>query len=56
MGMILVVVVLVLQRHDLAVDEIVDAREQFGDLFGDREVHGVSSGMSFPEDYSAYVG
>ncbi len=38
-----VVVVLPLQRHDLAFDEIVDAGEKIGDLFRDREVHGSSS-------------
>ncbi len=34
-----VVIVLMLQRHDLAIDELVDAREKLGDVFGDREVH-----------------
>ena len=37
-----VVVVLFLQRHDLAFDEIVDACEQVRDFFWDRKVHVLS--------------
>jgi len=34
------IVVLLFQRLDFALDEIVDAHEKVGDLLGDREVHG----------------
>jgi hypothetical protein len=35
------VVVLLLERLDLGLDEVVDSRQQLGDLYRDLEVHGV---------------
>ena len=34
-----VVIVLMLQRHDLAIDELVDLAEKLGDVLGNGEVH-----------------
>src|SRR5580704_18474786 len=39
------IVVLRLQRFDLAIDEVVDTTEKLGDFLGNREIHGGSSNV-----------